>query len=113
MNKVNTKVRHVAYCLALGINQLVDKGYTEKIETIIDKMDNEELLKYLISKYKNEVIHEFDFTPLMEKHIPEVDKLIGQYSSDISSHSDNYYLISDKGLVLLNSVLLNILYNEI
>ena len=113
MNKVDIKVKHVAYCLALGVNQLVDKGYTENIETIIEKMDNEELLKYIITKYKNKVIQEFDFTPMMEKHMPEVNKLISQYSSDISSNSDNYYLISDNGFVLLNSVLLHILYDVI
>ena len=113
MNNVETRVKHVAFCLALGINQLVDKGYTENIETIIDKMVNQELLDYIIAKYKNKVIQEFDFTPLMEKHLPEVNKLISQYGSTILSNSDNYYLISNKGLVLLNSVLLNILYDEI
>ena len=99
--------------LALGINQLVDKGYTENIETILEKMDKEELLKYIISKYKNKVIQEFDFTPMMEKHMPEVNKLISQYGSDISSSSDNYYLIRENGFVLLSSVLLHILYDEI
>lgn len=113
MNKIDKRVGHVAYCLALGINQLVDKGYTENMETIIDKMNNDDLLKYIITKYKNKVIEEFDFTPQMEKHIPEINKLILQHSSDISSNSDNYYRINDNGLVLLSSVFHKILYNEI
>ncbi len=113
MKNTEPRVRQIAYLLALGINQLVDKGYTEPIDTMIDKMLNMELIEYVTSKYKNDSISEFDFTPLSLEKIPAFNELLYNYGSVLPLKSFDYYGISNNGLVLTSSVLLHILKEEL
>jgi hypothetical protein len=112
MGDIDTRGRYVIYCIFLGVNQLIDKGYTESNVVIVDKMINHDFINYISSKYKNEGIQQLEFTEISKKKLPEVIKLIAEYGTVISPSDNNGYDIRNNGLVLASSVLANILYLE-
>lgn len=111
MKNTEPRVRLIALTVAVGINQLIDKGYSENIDIIADKIFKGELVEYITTKYKDEDIKEFSFSEISKNNLPEFNKLLSDYEP-LASSSYKYYGIQNNGLVLASSVLSNILYEE-
>lgn len=112
MANIDKMVRQIAYSLCIGINQLIDKGYSENPDIIADKIFKGELVEYIITKYKSVEIPEFNFTKPREDALPEFIKLLCTYEP-LATNWNKYYGISNNGLIVASSVLTNILFEEI
>lgn len=111
MGNTDKMVRQIAYSLCIGINQLIDKGYSETPNIIADKVFNGDLVEYIITKYKNEKIPEFNFTKPREESLPKFIELLKTYEP-LATSWNKYYGISNNGLFVASSVLTNILFEE-
>ncbi|MDS0525028.1 hypothetical protein NNC19_04990 [Clostridium sp. SHJSY1] len=111
MDKCDEKrIRSVAYDLCLGINQLIDRGCLEKCNDIEDKVLNGNMIEYILNKYKDSEIHEFESFTFGDKNkeaLLKLDRLLFPYVNVIKN-----YKINNNGLILASSILANLLYNE-
>lgn len=105
MISADKSVRQIVYSLCLGINQLIDKGYSESPDIIADKIFNGELIDYIITTYKDDDIFDLNFHKSREEDLIKLSKLLPQYDSVIK-----HYGISNNGLILASSVFANILF---
>ncbi len=108
MSQISKAVRHKAYCLSLGINQLIDRGYSEDCNIISGKISEGKLVDYIINNYKDENINDLTFHEMHNEELFELDKLLMPYQNVV-----NYYNINNNGLILASSVIANFLFEEI
>ncbi len=107
MAQISKSVRHKAYCLSLGINQLIDRGYSEDCNIISSKISEGKLVDYIINNYKDENINDLTFHEIHNEELLELDKLLPPYHSVIK-----HYGINNNGLILASSVLAHFLFEE-